>query len=130
MVCFDGSKAANHALHIAKKRAKQLGANIFLVTSMVGSKDVSAKDYLTAEKLLQKKKSEVSAEDITCKTLLSVKNLTPGENIARIANEKGMDEVYIGIKKRSKVGKLLFGSTAQYVILNALCPVVTVKLSL
>lgn len=130
MVCFDGSKAANHALHVAKKRAKQLKAKIILVTSMVGSKDVSAKAYDTAEKFLQRTKSEVTKEDISCETLLSVRNLTTGENIIRIAKEKGMDEVYIGIKKHSKVGKLLFGSTAQYVILNAPCPVVTVKLSL
>ncbi|MBW2513019.1 MAG: universal stress protein, partial [Deltaproteobacteria bacterium] len=29
--------------------------------------------------------------------------------------------------RRSKVEKIVFGSTAQYIILKALCPVVTVK---
>jgi nucleotide-binding universal stress UspA family protein len=31
------------------------------------------------------------------------------------------------VRMRSKVGKLLMGSTAQHVILNAPCPVVTRK---
>jgi nucleotide-binding universal stress UspA family protein len=38
-----------------------------------------------------------------------------------------VDEIIIGIEKRSKVGKLLFGSNAQYIILEAPCPVVSVK---
>ena len=130
MICFDGSSEANYALRVAKNRAKQLGAKIFLVTSMVGGKDASKEGYDNAEKLLQKKKTEASEEKIPCETLLSVRELTTGENLSRISKERGMDEVYIGIKKRSKVGKLLFGSTAQYVILNAPCPVVTVKISL
>jgi nucleotide-binding universal stress UspA family protein len=38
-----------------------------------------------------------------------------------------MEEIIIGVRRRSKVGKLLFGSTAQYVILKAPCPVVSVR---
>ncbi|MBT7887657.1 MAG: universal stress protein, partial [Deltaproteobacteria bacterium] len=38
-----------------------------------------------------------------------------------------INEIIIGIKKTSKVGKLVFGSTAQHVILESNCPVVTVK---
>jgi nucleotide-binding universal stress UspA family protein len=127
MVCFDGSDVSYHALRIAKKRASRLGAEIFLVTSMVSSKDVATQDYDKAEKLLKKAKSRLAEEAIPCETLLSVKSLTAGENLSRIAKEKSIDEVYIGVKRRSKVGKLVFGSTAQYVILNASCPVVTVK---
>lgn len=127
MICFDGSNVANHALHAAKNRAKQLEADIFLVTAMVGDKSVSTEGYDNAEKLLQRAKAGVTEEDIPCETLLSVRDLTAGENLSRIAKEKDIDEIYIGIEKHSKVGKLLFGSTAQYVILNAPCPVITVK---
>ena len=127
MVCFDGSNVAYYALNIAKKRASRLGATIYLVTSMPGGREMKMEDIEKAEKILGKAKARVVEEDIPCETLLSIKQLSVGENLVRIAEEKAMDEVYIGIKKRSKVGKLVFGSTAQFVILNALCPVVTVK---
>ena len=38
-----------------------------------------------------------------------------------------IDEIIIGVRKRTKVGKLLLGSTAQYVVLHAPCPVITIK---
>jgi nucleotide-binding universal stress UspA family protein len=127
MVCFDGSNVANFALRQAKKRASQLGAKIYLVRSMPGGRDLKMEDFEKAEKLLDKAKVSVVGGGIPCETLLSVKQLSAGENLVRIAEEKAIDEIYTGVKKRSKVGKLMFGSTAQYVILNAHCPVVTVK---
>jgi nucleotide-binding universal stress UspA family protein len=56
-----------------------------------------------------------------------VRGLRPGEDLVQFAKENGIDEIIIGVRRRSKVGKLVFGSTAQYVILNAPCPVVSVK---
>jgi nucleotide-binding universal stress UspA family protein len=53
--------------------------------------------------------------------------LQAGEDLVMLAEENKVDEIIIGVRRRSKVGKLLFGSTAQYVILNASCPVVSVK---
>lgn len=53
--------------------------------------------------------------------------MEPGEDLVTFAGEHGVEEIIIGVKRRSRVGKLLFGSNAQYVILNADCPVVTVR---
>ena len=63
---------------------------------------------------------EIIAEEL-------VNRLTSGENIVKIAVDKKIDLILIGVRFRSKVGKLLFGSTAQFVILKAPCPVLTVK---
>jgi nucleotide-binding universal stress UspA family protein len=56
-----------------------------------------------------------------------IRGLSAGEDLVEFAKEQKADQIFIGVKRRSKMEKLVFGSTAQYVILNAHCPVVTVK---
>jgi nucleotide-binding universal stress UspA family protein len=72
-------------------------------------------------------KSQMNGEKIPFTTTLLVSSDTAGEEIVRHLNVKNSQEIFLGIRRRSKVGKLLFGSTAQYIILNAPCPVVTTK---
>ena len=127
MVCYDGSGAAKAALEVAKRRAKKFDAKIFLVTAMVSGPQVPRDDFVKREKELEKVKRQLSKADIACETTLSVKGLEPGEDLVIFARENDIDEIIIGIKKLSKVGKFIFGSTAQYVILEAPCPVLTVK---
>jgi nucleotide-binding universal stress UspA family protein len=43
------------------------------------------------------------------------------------AKEKAIDLIVVGVEKRSKTQKILLGSTAQFIILKAPCPVLTVK---
>lgn len=49
------------------------------------------------------------------------------DSILTTAGEVGADLIVIGIRRRSPVGKLITGSTAQAVLLGADCPVVAVK---
>ena len=51
----------------------------------------------------------------------------PADQVVDIADEVGADLIVIGMRKRSAVGKLLLGSTAQRILLDARCPVLAVK---
>jgi nucleotide-binding universal stress UspA family protein len=49
------------------------------------------------------------------------------DEILTTADEVGADLIVIGVRKRSAVGKLVTGSTAQQIILDAPCDVLAVK---
>ncbi|MGB7450088.1 MAG: universal stress protein [Ornithinimicrobium sp.] len=51
----------------------------------------------------------------------------PSENLIAVAEEVKAPLIVIGLRRRSKVGKLILGSHAQRVLLDASCPVLAVK---
>ena len=127
VVGFDDSSVSQEVLNVAVQHAKAFDMGVTLVTSMKGGPDVPRQEFVNAEKLLSRAEVFMGEADVPCEGHMSVRGLEPGEDIIKFAEEKEAIEIIIGIKRRSKVGKLLFGSNAQYVILNAPCPVVTVK---
>jgi nucleotide-binding universal stress UspA family protein len=127
MVGYDSSNACRDAMKVAIKHAKAFEASIHVVASMAKGTEDEQKQISDLEQELKKVKDDVEKKGVSCETHLLIRGLLPGEDLVNYANEKGIDEIVIGVRRRSKVGKLLFGSTAQYVILNAKCPVVTVK---
>jgi nucleotide-binding universal stress UspA family protein len=51
----------------------------------------------------------------------------PADEVLRAAESAGAEFIVIGLRRRSPVGKLLLGSNAQRVLLDAACPVMAVK---
>lgn len=56
-----------------------------------------------------------------------VRGNSPAEDLVEVAKEVNAEMIVIGLRRRSPVGKLILGSTAQEVLLNAECPVLAVK---
>ena len=128
LVGYDGSNMAKAALELAKKRAMVWGAKIDVVNCMAQNRNL---EYEEIRKVEQKLEDEVhyilNSEKIPYETHLVISGLESGEDLVQFAEQNNADEIILGIRKRSKVGKLVFGSTAQYVIFNAPCPVVSIK---
>ena len=127
LVGYDGSNSAKAALTLAKSHAKAFGATVDVVTSMEKGTEGQREQIEQAEHSLAWAQSSFEGNGIACKTHLLIRGLAPGEDIVEFAEENRIDEIIIGVRRRSKVSKLLLGSTAQYVILQATCPVVSVK---
>ena len=127
LVGFDGTNAAKEAIALAEQHARIFDATIILAFSMVGGPEVPRRDFEVAENSLEHEKNNLIDKNLPCEIIMSVRGLEAGEDLVRLAGERQADEVIIGVRRRSKVGKLIFGSTAQFVVLNAPCPVVTVK---
>jgi nucleotide-binding universal stress UspA family protein len=127
MVCYTGSRSSRAALNVSINRAKLLDAKLFLVASLEKGTEEEQKTISELEGALKSAEEQLKKEGIPCETHLLVRGMTPEDDLLAYAKDQEMDEIVIGIRKRSKMGKLIFGSTAQYLILNAPCPVLTVK---
>lgn len=127
LVAYHGTNVGNEILKTAVKHAKAFGDEVLLITSLEGDDKTDLEEINKAETDLHNASKRLDKEGVPNATHLIVKGHTPGEDIVAFAEEQECSEIIIGVKSRSKVGKFLFGSTAQYVILNAHCPVVSVK---
>ncbi len=127
LVGYDKSNVAEDALKLAVKHANAFDAEVLIMTALTQSPELQRENIEKVESELEYVITPFKVEGISCEAHAIVSHLSSGENIVQFANDNNVDEIIIGVMRRSKVGKLLFGSTAQYVILNAPCPVVAVK---
>ena len=64
---------------------------------------------------------------IECTSKVILTTIPCGEEIVNHAEQEEVGLIIMGIQKRSKVGKIFFGSTTQFIILEAPCKVLTIK---
>ena len=127
LVGYNGSEASKLALDLAVKHARGFDATLFVMISMEGGTSEKPEDISQAHELLKEAKELLEPEGIPYELNQLVRGMSPGEDLVFFAQDKGIDHIFLGIEKTSRLGKLLMGSTAQYIILKAHCPVTTVK---
>lgn len=98
-----------------------------MITSFITRDRFHEQDIEVAEKSLAEAKRLLEDDDVPGSSHLSIRGMEPGDDLLDYACDHEVDAIFVGIKKRSRVGKLILGSVAQYLILKAECPVVTVR---
>jgi nucleotide-binding universal stress UspA family protein len=127
LVGYNGSAESKAAVRLAGELAGPLGARVQVMISMEGGSRERLEDIAAAEDHLKEARKIMAERGVDCEVFQSVRGLSPGEDLVHYARQKAIDLIVVGVEKRSKAQKILLGSTAQYIILKAPCPVLTVK---
>ena len=127
VVGYKESKLSKGILDLVKQHAKAFDATVYVISSLEGGVGEKIEEIDAAKGELSYAEKVLKEAGIKAESELLIRGLSPGEDIVEFAKDKGADEIVVGVKMKSKVGKFLLGSTAQYVILNADCPVVSVR---
>ena len=100
---------------------------VYVINSHVGGDETDADEVVAgeeaAESLYEGLQDVAQVEDHQY-----VRGNAPVQDLLSVADEWDADEFVIGIRKRSPVGKMVFGSTAQNLLLEADRPVRCVPL--
>ncbi len=115
------------ALVRAIAEAKLRDTRLVVVSSHRGGADFDrdAKDLAESEIGAVRQRLEDSGVDFDVRQL--VRGFEPAADLISIAEANRADLIVIGLRRRSPVGKLILGSNAQRILLDARCPVLAVK---
>jgi nucleotide-binding universal stress UspA family protein len=111
----EGEQALTHG--VTEALTKQ--ANLALVSTDRGDINpesptiLAARDRLTAAGLSFRVEHSVLAD--------------PGDAVTQVAQDLDAQLIVIGLRHRSRVGKLILGSTVQRILLDATCPILAVR---
>lgn len=125
-VMTDESRAA---LDWAVKQAQRGETHIVVMHSIKGggSMEAEQEEVLTYREELDAIERRLAEAGIPHTVRRLIRGLSPAEDLRQVAAEEQADLIAIGIRQRSRAGKLLLGSDAQEVLMMAECPVVAVK---
>lgn len=127
LVAYTGSRESKAALELAGRIARATDAIVVVMTSMEGGSGETADDVGKAEYELNWARHHLQEQGVACEVQSFARGLSPGEDVVKFIEEHGIEHAFIGIEKKSRTRKLFMGSTAQYIILKAPCPVTSVK---
>ena len=115
------------ALKTAISEAKLRKAKLVVVNSHRGGSDFDADASTRADREMENVRDTLAAAEVDFEVRQLVRGFEPAEDLLSIAESSGAELVVIGLRRRSPVGKLILGSNAQRVLLDAHCPVLAVK---
>ncbi len=108
------------ALVRAIEEARLRGAQLIVVNSHRGPDGEAETDLGDATRLLEESGVDYDVRQLT-------RGFEAAEDLVSVAESNDAELIVIGLRRRTPVGKLILGSNAQRVLLDAHCPVLAVK---
>jgi nucleotide-binding universal stress UspA family protein len=119
----EGEAALDKAIEEATLRGKKL----VVVNSHRGGAEFDEHASTKAEADMDAVRARLEASGVEFDLRQLVRGFEPAEDLISIAEANDAELLVIGLRRRSPVGKLILGSNAQRILLDAHCPVLAVK---
>jgi len=127
IVGYVPTKEGRAALDRAVAEARLRSAKLVVINSNRGGRDFDGDQGARSEEELDRIKDSLEAEGVEVEVRQLVRGKEPAEDLIAIADEADADLIVIGLRRRTPVGKLILGSNAQRILLDAPCAVLAVK---
>ncbi|WP_457207927.1 universal stress protein [Nocardioides sp. P5_C9_2] len=115
------------ALATAISEAKLRGSRLVVVNSHRGGHDYDETRARAADTDMEHVRATLDESGLEYDIRQLVRGFEPAEDLISLAEANSAELLVIGLRRRSPVGKLILGSNAQRILLDAHCPVLAVK---
>jgi nucleotide-binding universal stress UspA family protein len=129
IVGYQSSDRGKKALDLGIAEAKLRTTALIVVHSLQGVGKDDDEDVIQSDRDLKELESRLKNEGIEYSIHNYVRGNTPAEDIVLAAQEFEGELIVIGLRQRTSAGKFLLGSNAHDILMEAPCPVLTVRVS-
>ncbi len=127
VVGYIDSPEGQAALQRAVEEASQRGARLIVINSHKGGSALDKNTAVELDESLDEVHTLLHDSGVEHEVRQLVRGSDPSDDLIAVAEEVDADLIVIGLRRRTPVGKLILGSNAQQVLLDASCPVLAVK---
>lgn len=127
VVGFIRTKPGRAALERAIAEARLRKARLVVVHSAKGGPSEDVEEVVAYREELEEIEERLRGEGVDHEVKELIRGNSPADDLVEVAREADAEMIVIGIRRRSPVGKMILGSNAQEILLDADCPVLAVK---
>lgn len=127
IVGYLSSERGKKALEVGIKEAKLRNTDLVVVHSLRGAGKSEDDEVIQSDRDLAALDEMLSKEGVVFSIHNYVRGNEPAQDIVRAAEELGGELIVIGLRQRTSAGKFLLGSNAHDILMDAPCPVLTVR---
>lgn len=127
IVGYIPTREGRAALTAARSEALLRKTKLVVVNSQRGGRDFDAHQAQLFEEELRRVQRDLDEAGVPHEVRQLVRGNEPAEDLIEVAEQSEGELIVIGLRRRTPIGKLILGSNAQRILLDAVCPVLAVK---
>ena len=127
IVGYLSSERGRKALEVGIAEAKLRKTDLVVVHSLQGAGKSDDEDVIQSDRHLTDLDELLKSEGVVFTIHNYVRGNEPAQDLVQAAKDLDGELIVIGLRQRTSAGKFLLGSNAHDILMDAPCPVLTVR---